>query len=85
MTCALRWLPLVATALQLAGTALIVWGLRITTDTGASYLLLEESKKPLPHAGIVAEHRGAFNAGVVLLLLGLLLAMILALASALLT
>jgi hypothetical protein len=69
----LRRLSLWASIFQLVGTALIVWGLKITTDTGASYLLLEESKKPLSHAGIVREHAWAVTWGVWLLLLGLAL------------
>ena len=68
----LHW-PLWAGVCQLVGTTLIVWGLKVTTDTGASYLLLEESKGPLPHAGIVREHPRAVTAGICLLLLGLAL------------
>lgn len=74
----LGWLPVVSAVCQLVGTALIVWGLRITTDSGASYFLLEESKKPLPHAGIVSEHKWAFTLGVVLLLAALALAVVVA-------
>ncbi len=68
----LRW-SLWAGVFQLVGTALIVWGLKVTTDTGASYLLLEESKDPLLHAGIVREHPRAVTAGIWLLLIGLAL------------
>ena len=50
---------------QLVGTVLIVLGLRITTDTRVSNIE-DENSKPLPVAGIVAEHRWAFRTGVVL-------------------
>jgi hypothetical protein len=52
------------------GTTLIVWGLKVTKDTGASYLLLNSSTDPLPHAGIVREHPWAVTWGLWLLLLG---------------
>jgi len=71
----LRW-SLWAAVLQFVGTALVVWGLKVTTDTRASYLLLEESSQPLPHAGIVREHPWVVTLGVWLLLFGLLLQVI---------
>ena len=68
-----RLVVLGAAIFQLVGTALIVWGLKVTTDTRASYLLLEESKEPLPHAGIVREHPWVVTVGIWLVLLGLAL------------
>jgi hypothetical protein len=68
----LRW-SVWAAVCQLVGTALIVWGLKVTTDTGTSFLLLEDSKAPLPHAGIVREHPRALRWGIRLLLFGLVL------------
>jgi hypothetical protein len=50
----LRW-SLWAGVCQFIETAFIVWGLKVTKDTGASYLLLNRSTDPLPHAGIVRE------------------------------
>jgi len=58
---------------QFIGTAFIVWGLKVTKDTGASYLLLNSRTVPLPHAGIVREHPWAVIWSVWLLLLGLAL------------
>ena len=68
----LRW-SLWAGVCQLVGTALIVCCLKVTTDPGASYLLLEESEEPLLHAGIVRERPWALRWGIRLLLLGLAL------------
>jgi hypothetical protein len=68
----LRW-SVWAAVFQLVGAALIWWGLKITTDTGASNLLQEESTEPLPHAGIVRERPWAVKWGTGLLFLGLAL------------
>ena len=68
MSLLLRWLPFLAALLQLIGTALIVWGLKVTSNTGAEY---HDGARVIPHAGIVREHQWAITWGVRLLLLGL--------------
>jgi hypothetical protein len=72
-----RWLPMASAVFQLIGTALIVWGLKVTTDTGVSRLLFGSSADdPLPSAGIVREHPWAVTWGVRLLHAGLALAVV---------
>lgn len=76
----LRWLVLVSASCQLVGTALVVWGLRITTQNPKDTLtLVPEGGHPRPQAAIVSEHPRAFTMGVVLLLAGLALQVVVAL------
>jgi hypothetical protein len=75
MSFLIRWLPLLAALLQLIGTALIVWGLKVTSDTGAEYY---DGTKVTPYAGIVREHPWAITSGVWLLLLGLAIQVVVA-------
>jgi hypothetical protein len=71
----LRWLPVVSAVLQLVGTALILWGLQVTTND-AIVTFFGGDRKPLPAAGIVHENPRAFAWGVRLLLAGLALAVV---------
>jgi len=75
MTTALRWLPLVAAALQLVGTALLVWGLKVGSNPSTITFYNEEGQA-FPAAGIMREHEWAITWGVRLLLLGLALAVV---------
>jgi hypothetical protein len=65
-----------AAVLELVGTALIVWGLKLTPNTGAWYRPPGENAREIPHAGIVREHPWAVTVGTWLLLLGLALQVI---------
>lgn len=58
--------------LQLIGTALVAWGLKVVSNPDV-VTFYPEHGKPLPHAGIVREHPWAVTWGVRLLLLGLTL------------
>jgi hypothetical protein len=71
----IRWLPMASTVFQLIGTALIVWGLRFTSDTGVTYHP-PGGRREIPHAGIVREHPWAVAVGPWLLLAGLALAVV---------
>ncbi len=67
-----------AAVLQLIGTFLIVWGLKITTDMGAWHYP-GYGEKEIPYAGVVQEHPRALKWGIRLLLLGLALQVVAAL------
>jgi hypothetical protein len=71
-----RWLPAVSALLQLLGTALIVWGLDLTSDMGA---WSSNGTREVPVAGIVREHPWAVKIGPWLLLAGLALQVVVAL------
>ena len=59
---------------QLVGTALIVWGLKVTTQTGGEIHFYGTGGPPAhQHAGIVREHPWVVTCGIWLLLLGLAL------------
>jgi len=70
----LRW-SLWAAVFQLVGTALIVWGLKVTTqqEGGDIYFFGREGPPLYPHAAVQREHPTAVTWGVWLLLLGLAL------------
>ncbi len=65
-----RWVAVGAAVLQLIGTWLIVWGLKLTSDMGISD---EVGGRVIHYAGIVREHPRALTWGIRLLLLGLAL------------
>ena len=69
----LHFLVIASALLQLIGTALIVYGLRFTSDMGAWY---GRAGKEIPYSGIVREHAWAITVGPWLLLLGLALQVI---------
>jgi hypothetical protein len=60
VTTLLCWLPLVSASCQLVGTALIVYGLRLTSDMGA---WSSDGAREVPVAGIVREHPWAVRVG----------------------
>ncbi len=66
----MRIVALASAILQFAGTALIVWGLRIRSSESA---FEGKGGKEWPHAIVAKEHPWAFAVGVVLLLAGLAL------------
>jgi hypothetical protein len=67
-------LSLWAGVCQLIGTALIVWGLKVTTQTGDTLYFYGKDGPPAhQHAAIVREHPWAVMWGVWVLLLGLAL------------
>ncbi len=65
-----HWLPLTASALQFTGTALIVWGLKVTTNPDI-VTFRPDWGEPLPSAGIVREHGAAATIGIWILLIWL--------------
>jgi hypothetical protein len=65
-----RWVAVGAAVLQLTGTALIVWGLRIKSSETAWEVKHGQER---PHATVHKAHPCAFAVGVILLLLGLAL------------
>jgi hypothetical protein len=72
-------LSLVSAVLQFFGTALIVWGLKVTSNPFALTFVRDRrpgEAEPPRAAGIVREHRWAVSAGVWLLLAGLALAVV---------
>jgi hypothetical protein len=87
-TILLRWLPVVSAGLQLVGSGLIVWGLKVVSMPRGLTLVrdptpeeIAANKKPpatTAAAGIVREHGWAVTLGVVLLLIGLALAVVMA-------
>ncbi len=59
---------------QLVETALIVWGLKVTTQTGGTIYWYGKDGPPAhEHAAIVREHPWAITVGIWLLLIGLAL------------
>jgi hypothetical protein len=66
----LRYLVVTSALLQLIGTALIVWGLKIVTNTDV-VTFYPEYGRPLPSAGIVREHAWSVTWGAQVLLAGL--------------
>ena len=77
MARALHWLPVVSALCQLVGTALVVWGLKITSNPDP-VTFKRGFGTPLPSAGIVREHQQALTWGVWLLLAGLALQVVVA-------
>ena len=74
-----RWLPMASAVFQLIGTALIVWGLKVTSNPVALTLVRDRrpgEAEPPRAAGIVREHEWAVSTGVWLLLAGLALAVV---------
>ena len=62
----------------MSGTALILWGLKLTSNMGAWYHPPGTNAEEIPHAGIVREHPWAVKVGPWLLLLGLALQVLVA-------
>jgi hypothetical protein len=69
----LRW-SLWAGVCRFIGTALIVWGLKVTTQTGGEIHFYGKDGPPThQHAAIIREHPLVVTLGIWLLLLGLAL------------
>jgi hypothetical protein len=66
-----------AALLQLVGSGLLVWGLKLSSDMGTWYT--DESGKPRPYAGITREHPWAVTFGLWALFVGLALQVVAAL------